>query len=111
MRPIASHYEELLVQGIDRPCLLRVKGAAVDICYSRIDLPQTVRDLFKFLIRAGKEELLNARQRKTLGLQDANCLQLEQMPPPVAAPYAGFRGVQQSYAPVIVKGSRRELAC
>jgi hypothetical protein len=46
-----------------------------------------------------------------MGLQDANCLQLEQMPPSVAAPGTGFRGIQQSYAPVIVKGSRRELAC
>ena len=44
-------------------------------------------------------------------LQDANCLQLEQMPPSVAAPGTGFRGIQQSYAPVIVKGSCREFAC
>ena len=82
MRAIASHYEDFLVQGIDRPCLLGVKGAAVDICYSRIDFPQTLGDLFKFLIRAAKEELLNARLRKALGLQDPNCLQLEQMPRP-----------------------------
>src|SRR6516164_10194395 len=84
---------------------------AVDIYCTRVNLPRAVCDLFKFLIGTGKEELLNARQRKTLGLQDANCLQLEQMPPPVAAPGGGFRGVQQSRAPVIVKGPRREFAC
>src|SRR5689334_1540518 len=101
MRPIASHYEEFLLQWVYRPCFLGVKDAAVNICYSRIAFPCALRDLFKFLIRAGKEELLNARQRKTMGLQDANCLQLEQMPQPVAAPGAGFRSVQQSRASVI----------
>ena len=82
-----------------------------DIGWLRVNFPRAFRDLFKFLVRAGKEELLNARQWKTLGLQDANCLQLEQMPPSVAAPSAGFRGIQQSCAPLIVKGSCREFAC
>ena len=77
---------------------------AADISYSRVNFPRALRDFLKFLIRASKEKLLNARQRKTMGLQDANCLQLEQMPAPVAAP-AGFRSVQQCHTPVIVKGS------
>src|SRR5262245_8534576 len=111
MCPIASHHEELLVHGIDRPCFLRGEDMSADIGWPSFNFTRALRDLFKFLIRAGKEELLNARQRKTMGLQDANCLQLEQMPPSVAAPGAGFRGIQQSHAPVIVKGSRRELTC
>src|SRR3974390_652852 len=84
---------------------------ALDLGCSRVNFPCALRDLFKLLVRTGEEELLNARQRKTLGLQDANCLQLEQMPPSVAAPGAGFRGIQQSHAPVIVKGPCREFAC
>ena len=67
-------------------------------------------NLFEFRIRAAKKELLNARKRKTLGLENANRLQLEQMPPPVSAPGARFRSIQQSRAAVVVKCSRRKFA-
>jgi len=111
MRSVASHHKEFLVQRVNRPRLLRVKGVALDIGCSRVNFPGALRDLLQFLIRTAKEELLNARQRKAMGLQDTNGLQLEQMPLPIAAPGAGFRRVQQSSAPVIVKGSCREFGC
>ena len=52
----------------------------------RDNFPDAHHNLFELLIRAAKKELLNARKRETLGLENANRFQLEQMPPPVAAP-------------------------
>ena len=51
----------------------------------RDSFPDAPHNLFELLIRAAKKELLNARKRETLGLENANRFQLEQMPPPVAA--------------------------
>ncbi len=52
----------------------------------RDSFPDAPHNVFEFRIRAAKKELLNARKRKTLRLENANCFQLEQVPPPVAAP-------------------------
>ena len=81
----------------------------MEIDCPRINFPHAIRDLFQFFIRAAKQELLNAGERKTLSLQDANCRELEKMTPSVTAPGAGFRSIQQSRAAVIVKGSRRKF--
>ena len=56
-----------------------------DMAHRRDSFPDAPHNLFEFRIRAAKKELLNARKRETLGLEKANRLQLEQMPPPVAA--------------------------
>ena len=55
------------------------------MAHRRHSFPDAPHNLFEFRIRAAKKELLNARKRETLGLEKANRLQLEQMPPPVAA--------------------------
>ena len=90
------------------PATLRDRNGHLAV--TRANFSSALRDLLEFRVRAPKQELLDTRKRKTLGLQNADRLQLEEMPPPVSGPGARNRGVQQARASVVVQGSSRKFA-